>query len=187
MSYNIGLVSISFRGCSPEEIIKAEEMKPGETETIEAEEMKPGEMETIKEEETDPAAEEKNPLPFCPPDDCITELFRKRRSFQPFPDEEIRDCVQILPCDVLMLQQKGWQIGRSSFLQHGYYHHHHLLLGKTSDGAFLLGVPGIRNAQEEYMAQIFGYERFKLSGICDRGKTFGYWCRRIENQPLRHA
>lgn len=109
-------------------------------------------------------------------------LFRERQGFEPFEDQEIGDCVMIMPCDILRLQQAGWQAGRSSFLQHGYYQYRHLLLGRSKNGAYVLGVPGIRSRQEQYMAHMFGYEQFKMSKILDCGRAFGYWYRVFEKQ-----
>lgn len=105
------------------------------------------------------------------------ELLQKRQPFHPFSDNEITDCVQIMPGDIVRLQQDNWQVGRSSFLQHGYYQYRHLLMGRMADGTYVLGVPGIRNQQENYMAQMFGFDHFKMSRICDCGRAFGYWWR----------
>lgn len=121
----------------------------------------------------------------------MKDLFRIRPHFQPFQDTEIVNCITIKPCDVVRLQQERWQVGRSSFLQHGFYQHRHLMLGMTGDGAYILGVPGIRNPQEQYMAGMFGFEKFKMSKVCECGKVFGYWYRILHKQedqtPLRHA
>ena len=121
----------------------------------------------------------------------MKDLFRIRPHFQPFQDTEIVNCITIKPCDVVRLQQERWQVGRSSFLQHGFYQHRHLMLGMTGDGAYVLGVPGIRNPQEQYMAGMFGFEKFKMSKVCECGKVFGYWYRILHKQedqtPLRHA
>ena len=121
----------------------------------------------------------------------VKELFRIRPHFQPFQDTEIVNCITIKPCDVVRLQQERWQVGRSSFLQHGFFQYRHLLLGMNSDGAYVLGVPGIRNPQEQYMAGMFGFEKFKMSKVCECGKVFGYWYRILHKQedqtPLRHA
>ena len=114
--------------------------------------------------------------------DCVEELLQKRQHFQPFEDQEIADCVQIMPCDILRLQQENWRVGRSSFLQHGYYQYRHLLMGRSSDGAYIIGVPGMRNQQEYYMAKMFGFDRFKMSRICDCGRAFGYWCRTLQRE-----
>lgn len=103
------------------------------------------------------------------------ELFAERQKFFPFSDDEIQDCVQIMPCDIVRLQQKDWQVGRSSFLQHGFYQYRHLMLGKQKDGTYVIGVPGIQNQQENVMAQMCGFEHFKGSRTFGCGKTFGYW------------
>ncbi len=113
------------------------------------------------------------------PTGIMKELFEKRAHFQPFSGGEIGNCVMILPCDIVRLQQENWKVGRSSFLQHGFYQYRHLLLGTAGDGTYLLGVPGVRNPQEEYMAQMFGYGQFRESGRQDTGQTFGYWCREL--------
>lgn len=109
----------------------------------------------------------------------MKELFGKRARFQPFSEGEIGNCVMILPCDIVRLQQENWKVGRSSFLQHGFYQYRHLLLGMADDGTYLLGVPGVRNPQEEYMAQMFGYGQFRESERRDTAQPFGYWCREL--------
>lgn len=111
---------------------------------------------------------------------CIEELFRTCQRFQPFADTEIVNCVMIKPCDIIRLQQDNWKVGRSSFLQHGFYQYRHLLLGMTCDGTYILGVPGIQNPQEKYMAEMFGFGWFKESRRYRCNKVFGYWCRELE-------
>lgn len=108
------------------------------------------------------------------------ELFAERQKITPFSDDEIKDCVQLMPCDIVRLQQENWNIGRSSFLQHGFYQYRHLLFGKFADGTYLIGVPGIQNQQEEYMAKMCGFEHFKAAKIYGCGKTFGYWWKTVE-------
>lgn len=113
----------------------------------------------------------------------VEEIYQKRKKFSPFQDEEITDCVQILPCDVIRMQQGNWNVGRSSFLQHGFYQYRHLLFGKQKDGNYIIGVPGEKNPQEQYMAEMFGYDRFKCSQTCECGKKYGYWYRTLTRQP----
>lgn len=109
-------------------------------------------------------------------------ILQKRRTFTPFSDEELTVCVQMMPCDLTRLQQDAWQVGRSSFLQHGFYQYRHLLLGKTKDGAYVIGVPGIQNPQEQYMAGLFGYQQFRPAPAVGCGQDFGYWCRQIQQK-----
>ena len=116
------------------------------------------------------------------PQPLMEDILQKRKTFQPFQDDELPVCVQILPCDVVRMQQGAWQVGRSSFLQHGFYQYRHLLLGKAKDGSYILGVPGEKNPQEQYMAEMFGYDRFKCVRTCECGKKYGYWCRTLQQK-----
>lgn len=116
---------------------------------------------------------------------CLEEMIEKRTPFMPFSDNEIAKCVQIMPCDIVRMQQENWPVGRSTFLLHGYYQHRHLLLGITPDGTYVLGVPGIRSQQEQYMARMFGYDRFKMARVCDCGRVFGYWYRLLPQKAVQ--
>ncbi len=117
-----------------------------------------------------------------PPDRELQELFGSRPRFKPFRDGEAANCVMLRPCDIVWLQQKGWQVGRSSFLQHGFQQYRHLLLCAAPDHSFTLGVPGLYNPQEKYMAGMFGFEEFRESGFQRGNGTFGYWCRALERR-----
>lgn len=110
----------------------------------------------------------------APPSPCGA-IMQRREAFEPFEDTQFEACFKILPCDLIALQQAGWQVGRSSFLLHGFYQYHHLLLGRKADGSFVLGVPGLYNPQERYMAQTFGFPDFKTAKWKDRGHQFGYY------------
>lgn len=111
--------------------------------------------------------------------DVVLELLQKRRPFLTPQNSDFARCVRIMPCDVVRLQQEGYQAGRSSFLQHAFYQYRHLLLAVTPAGEYVLGVPGIQNPQERYMAEMFGYRDFRLPHICGCGRIFGYWCRSL--------
>lgn len=113
----------------------------------------------------------------CTTDYEMESMFTVRSSFCPFQDHEITSCVMLRPCDIAWLQQKGWQVGRSSFLLHGFYQYRHLLLGKNTSGEYVLGVPGCRTPQDQYMAELFGYEQFKMSRSYEENQIFGYWYR----------
>lgn len=118
----------------------------------------------------------------CCDDRLIQELLQKRQAIQERTDTEFVRCVMILPCDVVRLQQEGYQAGRSSFLQHAFYQYRHLLLALTREGDYVLGVPGIQNPQEQYMAEMFGYRDFRMPRVCGCGRVFGYWCRKLCRQ-----
>ena len=109
----------------------------------------------------------------------LAMLFANRPALEPFSDAEFRECVQLRPCDLVRLQQANCRVGRNTFLQHGFYQYHHLLLAKDQEGHCILGVPGVVNAQERYMAGMFSFDRFKPANGYDRGRQFGYWCKEI--------
>lgn len=109
----------------------------------------------------------------------IRMILEQREVLEPFEDDQFRKCVKILPCDLMELQQVGWQVGRSSFLLHGFYQYHHLMLGELSDGSMVLAVPGLQNPQERYMAMTFGFPDFKTAKWKEKGRQFGYWYRKI--------
>ncbi|MCD7882111.1 MAG: hypothetical protein LUI87_00120 [Lachnospiraceae bacterium] len=109
-------------------------------------------------------------------------LLHSRQQFQPFQDEELIDCVQIRLCDLTLLQQSGWPVGRNNFLQHGYYQYRHLLFGRNAEGDYVLGVPSVYSPREEYMAGVFGYNQFKLSSQYSCGRKFGYWYRVLKKE-----
>lgn len=149
------------------------------------EEIQEKKMEEVKMTETANVKEmeiEAQKIPENHRTNICEDIFQKRQHFQPFSDDEMKECVQILPCDIVRLQQDDWQVGRSSFLQHGFYQYRHLLMGRTADGTYILGVPGIRSQQESYMAQMFGFDRFKTAKMCECGRAFGYWCRKLERR-----
>lgn len=112
------------------------------------------------------------------------KLYKKSSRFQPFEDQEITACIRVSPEDILQLQRAHWHTGRNSFLMHGYYNYRHLLIGKTSDGKYVLGVPGIMNPQEKYLAVMFGFPDFKFSDVPEQNPAGGYWYRILEqSQP----
>lgn len=105
---------------------------------------------------------------------CITA---KYPHFQPLSDGSLEDAIRIRPSDLRTLWQKGWRQGSNSFLMHGYYQYRYLMLGKCKDGGYVLGVPGIQDEQEQYMARMFGFPEFRPAANQQGNVLFGYWCR----------
>ena len=99
--------------------------------------------------------------------------------FQPFADDEVADCIQITPRELRVIQQGNFRAGNNSFLMHGFCHYRHLLFGKCRDGGYILGIPGVFESQEQYMANMFGFPIFKEAVSQNQGGRFGYWCRRL--------
>ena len=101
--------------------------------------------------------------------------------FQPVQDEKIEDAIRNQPSDLKILWQKGLRQGSNSFLMHGYYQHQHLMIGKSKEGGYILGIPGFYG--EKNMAEMFGFPEFRrakterTSEI--KEQTFGYWCKNL--------
>ena len=107
-------------------------------------------------------------------------LLKRYPRFQPFADQEIEQCIQITPRDIRLLNQNHWRLGNNSFVMHGFYNYRHLLLGRKRDGGYILGIPGLFENQERFMASMFGFPMFKDAAQQTRKGRFGYWCREVE-------
>ena len=112
--------------------------------------------------------------------DLTLRLMRSRPKLPDFDNHEIFDCVRIQPNDIGLLEMENWRLGVNSFLTHGYYNYKYLMLGKLrfQDGAVkaVLGVPGVFDNKEQYIAKIFGFEMFvpvKHTNI--KTGNLGYW------------
>nr|MBP3598689.1 hypothetical protein [Eubacterium sp.] len=103
------------------------------------------------------------------------KLFAGHKNMYPFEDDEMTTCVQIEPSDFSDFPKKYWQLGSNTFLLQGYYNYRHLILA-TNDEVIYVGIPGQYHRRDQYMADMFGFGRFK--GIhkkeCQLG-DFGYW------------
>lgn len=106
--------------------------------------------------------------------------------FMPFADRRAT-CIQIELKDIRELPRRYWYLGNNSFLLHGFFNYRYLLVGKTGEDRWFLGVPGIYQRQERVMAAIFGFPEFLPaagSGESDAGaepvNRFGCWYRYIE-------
>ena len=101
--------------------------------------------------------------------------------FQPVQDEKIEDAIRIQPSDLKILWQKGLRQGSNSFLMHGYYQHQHLMIGKSKEGGYILGIPGFYG--EKNMAEMFGFPEFRRAKAEQtseiKEQTFGYWCKNL--------
>lgn len=100
---------------------------------------------------------------------------------EPFEDGGIVEGIKIAPSDIPYLQERNWSLGNNRFLLHGYKSYHHLLLGRVEgQRCYVLGVPGVFDQQEQFMAKMFGFPQFKPIRQCrNRIGQFGYWFRCI--------
>lgn len=107
--------------------------------------------------------------------------------FTPFDNEKIA-CVRIELKDLRDLPKRYWYFGNNSFLLHGFFNYHYLIIGKSEEDRWFLGVPGIYQRQEHVMAAIFGFPEFLPAALSRENEKnseepinrFGYWFRYIE-------
>lgn len=117
-------------------------------------------------------------------------LQRARPLCHPFGNKEAV-CVQLELKDLRELPRKYWYLGNNSFLLHGFFNYRYLAVGKTAEGRWFIGVPGIYQRQERVMAAIFGFPEFmqavsedgleiKMPATGEPINHFGCWFRYIE-------
>ena len=85
-----------------------------------------------------------------------------------------------------MLSVKDWKLADNAFLKQAYEADSHLLLGKVKmqneNVTWILGVPGIYENREKYLAGIFGFtEYIPLENREYKTGGRGYWIRQIED------
>lgn len=90
-----------------------------------------------------------------------------------------RSGYQISVDQLKALSPEAWGLSDNQFLAKGYAMYHHLLAGKViyaGEERYCVGVPGIYENRERYMAQLYQFPIF-LSLTENRIKTggFGYW------------
>lgn len=105
----------------------------------------------------------------------------KRKDFCPFTDGVLQDCRKISLEDLRFLDPRDQGMRSNRFVQHGYQMFGHLLLAKSGrNSQYILGVPGMYQQQEKFMADMFGFHNFKYARRSgSRPACFGYWYRLI--------
>ena len=100
-------------------------------------------------------------------------------SMDPFEDDAIVETIKISPSDLDYLQACKLDLGSNQFLLHGYINYHHLLLGRIhGQFQYVIGIPGVFDPQEQFMAKMFGFPCFKPIRECrQKNGQFGYWMR----------
>lgn len=114
-------------------------------------------------------------------------LILSHRLYHPFEDPAA-ECIQIELKNLRELPKRYWYLGNNSFLLHGFFNYHYLVVGRTGEDRWFIGVPGIYQRQERVMAAIFGFPEFLT--VAQEGKKneesgepvnrFGCWCRYVE-------
>lgn len=95
-------------------------------------------------------------------------------------DSNLVEAVRIIPEDIAGFPMKDWKYAENGFLMQGYEIHHYLILGRIkmnpNRNLWVIGVPGIYNNREKYLAQIFGFYDY-IPAEQGQLKTggFGFW------------
>lgn len=109
------------------------------------------------------------------------DILKKFPVMNPFFDQEVVSSVRIEPKDLGNFPMEHWYLANNSFLLHGYYYYRHLLFLKMhnqQEYMYAIGVPGNNDYRENFMANMFGFEQFKV--VQNRNNAgFGYWWKRI--------
>ena len=114
------------------------------------------------------------------------ELCREHKPAALFEEWDTQ-CIQLELKDLRSLPKKYWYLGNNSFLLHGFFNYRYLVLGRTAEERWVLGVPGVYQRQERVMAAIFGFPEFFAAGPGGERRGgrepvnhFGCWVRYIE-------
>lgn len=114
------------------------------------------------------------------------ELCREHKPAALFEEWDTQ-CIQLELKDLRSLPKKYWYLGNNSFLLHGFFNYRYLVLGRTAEERWFLGVPGVYQRQERVMAAIFGFPEFFAAGPGGERREgrepvnhFGCWVRYIE-------
>ena len=114
------------------------------------------------------------------------ELCREHKPVALFEEWDMQ-CIQLELKDLRSLPKKYWYLGNNSFLLHGFFNYRYLVLGRTAEERWFLGVPGVYQRQERVMAAIFGFPEFFAAGPGGERREgrepvnhFGCWVRYIE-------
>ncbi len=117
------------------------------------------------------------------PDNLWEHILKSYPQCHQFFDDEIHNCVQLSPRDVQKITASGYPLGNNAFFKHNCQSFQHFLLGKKECSGkvqYIIAVPGLYNAKEQYMASMFGFPHFKPSQNSHyRNNCWGYWYRFI--------
>lgn len=159
----------------PVQELKPESEPEREPEPEPVQELKP---EPVEEPESVRAASLEN-MPAQEPEKLRDPFLARLAEMYPFEDDEMAWCRQIEPSDFSSFPMEFWHYSRNSFLLQGFYNYRHLLYAHGKEKNYI-GVPGQFHRREQYLANRFGFPRFK--GTKKKRVTvgdFGYWLKEL--------
>ena len=106
----------------------------------------------------------------------LQKIMDQGMKMYPFEDNEVEQCIRLELQDIGMMPMKFWTYVSNSFLLHSYYSYRHLILGYLKKDGYFLGVPGMGQQKDRFMARQFGFTNFKAIRNDEEGRSdFGYW------------
>lgn len=113
------------------------------------------------------------------------QIERADKIFAKFPaidlcnKEAFKKCVKIEPQDIGSFPMETWVLANNSFLLHGYYNYRYLIFAQyfhEGQWEYVIGVPGIYEPRENFMAKMFGFQNFcPTNQKEEKTGAFGYW------------
>ncbi len=174
-----------------EELEKEAEPEPLESAGIQEEENNIQPEESAGQEPKQDSGQEEETEMFPTPED--KEIFwaglcRRFSRIESFPDDEIV-CLKAVPADIGSLPRQNWIFGNNGFLMYSYVRYRYIVFARIKKDVFELWLPGTYGKNEEILAGMFGFERFRsMKSVNASDGDFGYWCVPIsvpQNQEIQ--
>ncbi len=90
-------------------------------------------------------------------------------------------CLRAVPADIGRLPRPNWILGNNGFLMYSYVRYRYIVFARTAKEQFELWLPGTYGKNEEILAGMFGFHRFRsMKSVRPVEGDFGYWCIAIE-------
>lgn len=109
-----------------------------------------------------------------------SRLCRRFRRIETLPGDQVV-CLQAMPADIGRLPRANWMLGNNGFLMYSYVRYRYVVFARLNRQEYELWVPGVFGRNEELLAELFGFLRFRsMKSSSPAPGDFGYW-----SVPLR--
>lgn len=109
-----------------------------------------------------------------------SRLCRRFRRIETLPGDQVV-CLQAMPADIGRLPRANWMLGNNGFLMYSYVRYRYVVFARLNRQEYELWVPGVYGRNEELLAELFGFLRFRsMKSSSPAPGDFGYW-----SVPLR--
>ena len=109
-------------------------------------------------------------------DELWLKLCRRFRRIESLAGSQIT-CLRAVPADLGRLPRANWIYGNNGFLMYSYVRYRYLVFARLSEQEYELWLPGTYHKNEELLAEMFGFARFRsMKSAKPETGDFGYWC-----------